>query len=179
MLISKSDLKTYIQFSDNIPDRLVDFHIKQVQELVIEPLIDVTMLANIEAELATPSTYPQLGLFFTNFMKAWICNNVAYSIYSQHGINITQFGVVVINEDTSTPVAPQDRANLLQTVKNNGNAYYMRMRKALEDADFTFDTIKYDDITRPKRGINLGIGRVGRKLHNPMLQDWQRFKDWC
>jgi hypothetical protein len=177
MIITKAQLKTYVQFSDNIPDRLIDFHIKTVQETIVEPLLDSVMLTNINAIIAGSLLFPQLNALYTNYILAWVANNVAYSFYASHGINATQFGMVVISEDTSQPIAPQDRANLLAHTKNTAQTYWLRFRKKLTDEDFTFDSIVYDDIERSKRGINIGIGRVGRKLKRESAY-WQNLKDF-
>jgi hypothetical protein len=180
MLISKSDLKTYVQFSDNIEDRLIDFHIKLVQETIIEPLLDPIMFANLEQVVSNPSnSYPELATLFEDYIKAWICNKTIYSFYSQHGINVTQYGIRVMNEDTSQPVAPEDRAMLLQTVKNNANAYWLRLDKRMADDNYTYDNITYNDENCKKdKGINLGIKRVSRvgKRFNPFNDNSEIYK---
>jgi hypothetical protein len=163
MLINKQDLKTYVQFSDNIEDRLIDFHIKLVQETIVEPLLDPIMFANLEQVVSNPSnTYPELADLFESYIKAWICNKTIYSFYSQHGINVTQYGMRVMNEDTSQPIAPEDRAMLLQTVKNNANAYWLRLDKKMADDNYTYDNITYQKDCQNNKGINLGMKRVSR-----------------
>lgn len=180
MLINKTDLKTYVQFSDNIEDRLIDFHIKLVQETIIEPLLDPIMFANLEQVVSNPSnTYPELATLFEDHIKAWICNKTIYSFYSQHGINVTQYGMRVMNEDTSQPVAPEDRAMLLQTVKNNANAYWLRLDKRMADDNYTYDNITYKDDCQKNKAINLGIKRVSRvgRRFNPFLSQDEFYKN--
>jgi hypothetical protein len=163
MLINKQDLKTYVQFSDNIEDRLIDFHILTVQETEIEPLLDPIMFANLEQVVSNPSnTYPELADLFEKYIKAWICNRTIYSFYSEHGINVTQYGMRVMNEDTSQPVAPEDRAVLLQRVKNKANAYWLRLDKKMADDNYTYDNITYKKDCQKNKGINLGMKRVSR-----------------
>jgi len=163
MLINKQDLKTYVQFSDNIEDRLIDFHILTVQETEIEPLLDPIMFANLEQVVSNPSnTYPELADLFEKYIKAWICNRTIYSFYSEHGINVTQYGMRVMNEDTSQPVAPEDRAVLLQRVKNKANAYWLRLDKKMADDNYTYDNITYQKDCQKNKGINLGMKRVSR-----------------
>ena len=179
MLISKSDLKTYVQFSDNIEDRLIDFHILTVQETEIEPLLDPIMFANLEIVVSNPShTYPELEALFDNYIKAWICNRTIYSFYSEHGMNITQYGIRVMNEDTSQPVAPEDRAVLLQRVKNKANAYWLRLDKKLSDDNYTYDGITYSKDCQENKGVNLGIKRVSRvgKRFNPFNDNTENYK---
>jgi hypothetical protein len=163
MLINKQDLKTYVQFSDNIEDRLIDFHILTVQETEIEPLLDPIMFANLEQVVSNPSnTYLELADLFEKYIKAWICNRTIYSFYSEHGINVTQYGMRVMNEDTSQPVAPEDRAVLLQRVKNKANAYWLRLDKKMADDNYTYDNITYQKDCQKNKGINLGMKRVSR-----------------
>lgn len=176
MLITKTELKTYLQFSDKIEDRLIDFHIKKVQETIIEPLLDPAMFTNLLAIVGGSTSYPYLEDLLNDYIKAWIAYNVGYSFYAQHGVNVSQYGLVVINEDTSTPLAPQDRSNLLATTKNDANTYYLRLRKKLSDDNFTYDSIKYDDVTNPKRGMNAVIGRVGKGMNNKY---YDRLKGCC
>lgn len=179
-LITKAELKTYVQFSDNIEDRLIDFHIKKVQETIVQPLLDAIMYANLEIIAASPSnSYPELEALFDDYIKAWIANSVVYSFYSQHGINITQYGIRVMSEDTSQPVAPEDRAMLLQTVKNDANAYWLRLDKKVKDDNYTYDGITYNDENcRNNKGVNLGvkaIARVGRRF-NPFINTSEYYK---
>jgi hypothetical protein len=180
MLITKTELKTYLQFSDKIEDRLIDFHIKLVQETIIEPLLDPIMFANLEQVVSNPSnTYPELATLFEDYIKAWICHKTIYSFYSQHGINVTQYGMRVMNEDTSQPVAPEDRAMLLQTVKNNANAYWLRLDKRMADDNYTYDNITYKDDCQKNKAINLGVKRVSRvgRRFNPFLTQDEFYKN--
>lgn len=169
MLITKEDLKEYVQFSDNIEDRLIDFHIKMIQETVVEPLFDKTLFVNLNEIVNNPAhVFPELEILFEDFIKPWIANKTIYSFYAQHGINVTQYGMRVMNEDTSQPIAPEDRSMLLQTVKNNANAYWLRLDKKMTDDNFTYDNITYKDVCNGK-AINIGIQRISRvgKRHDP------------
>ena len=166
-LIEKTDIKNYVQFSDNIEDRMIDNHITNVQNFTVEPLIDNVMWTNIQTIITNPShSFPQLETFFEDYIKAWVCFLTAYEFMVWQGNNVTQYGIRVMNEDTSTQIAPQDKAVILQNIKNNGNAAYNRMNKALSDADYTFDSIKYGSVSNKSRGNKLQIGRVGIKLNN-------------
>lgn len=174
MLITKQELKTYFQFSDKIEDRFIDFHIKKVQETIVQPLLAPAMFTNLLAIVGGSTAFPQLKDLLDDYIKAWMAYNVGYSFYAQHGVNATQYGLVVINEDTSTPLAPQDRANILATLKNDGNTYYLRLRKKMNDDSFTYDTIKYDDVCRAERGFNAVVGRVGKAVE---YRSYDRLKD--
>lgn len=161
-LIEKTDIGAYIQFTDNIPDKDIDPHITNVQNFTVQPLIDETMWTNIQTILTNPShSFPELETFYETYIKPWVCFVTGYEFLIWHGNNITQFGVRVMNEETSVGIAPQDRAQLTQNVKNNGNAAYSRMRKALADADYTFDSIVYNTVTQKNRGNKTQISRIG------------------
>lgn len=161
MLISKSNLVTYCQFTDNIEDRLINPIIQDTQDLEIEPLIDPVMFTNFNLIVGGSTLFPQLKSFFDNYVKQWICFTTYYNFCTVHGINVTQYGIRVNNEDTSVPVDPQDRAKFNQAYKNKGNAYYLRMNKELDAKAYTFDNIKYDEVCAKDRGNTLVVGRVG------------------
>ncbi len=180
MLINKSDLKTYVQFSDNIEDRLIDFHILTVQETEIEPLIDPIMFANLLQVVGNPSnSYPELTALFDNYFKAWICNKTIYSFYSEHGINVTQYGMRVMNEDTSQPIVPEERAMFLQRRKNIANSYWNRLDKQMATDNYTYDGIKYNVNCNNNKGIDLGIKRVSRvgRRFNPFNDISENYKN--
>ena len=85
----------------------------------------------------------------------------------------------VMNEDTSQPIAPEDRAMLLQTVKNNANAYWLRLDKKLSDDNYTYDNITYNSENCKKdKGVNLGIKRVSRvgKRFNRFNDNTENYK---
>ena len=174
-LIDKEDIKVYVQFSDNIEDRMVDNHIANVQRLAVEPLINDTMWDNIQEILTNPShSFPELETFYEDYLKRWVCFLTAYEIYVWHGNNITQFGVRVMNEDTSVAIAPEDRAVLLQSIKNNGIAAYNLVRKTLSTLEYTLDGITYDDVCKKDRGNKTQIGRIGIKIKKEFNQNYDR-----
>jgi hypothetical protein len=84
-----------------------------------------------------------------------------------------------MNEDTSQPVAPEDRAMLLQTVKNNANAYWLRLDKRMADDNYTYDNITYKDDCHKNKAINLGIKRVSRvgRRFNPFNDISENYKN--
>lgn len=179
-LIDKEFIKNVVQFTDNIVDRMVDNHITNVQYLEVQPLIDTVMWDNIQEILSNPShSFPELETFFETYIKGWVAFLTAYQIYVWHGNNITQYGIRVMNEDTSVAIAPQDRAVLLQSIKNNAIAAYNRMRKALSDANNTFDGLTYNDVANKNRGNKLQIRRVGGINLNDRFHDNQNLDNLC
>ena len=163
MLVNKQDLVDKCQFSNNIEDRLVNPIITDTEQLQIEPVLNEDMYTNLQAIVGGSGNFPELEAFFENYIKQWICFITCYQFYSVHGINVTQYGLRVMNEDTSVPVDPTDRAAFLQHYKNNGQAYLLRMNKSLDKANYTFDGIKYENPCAKKNGNNLIVGRVGAK----------------
>ena len=80
MLITKTELKTYLQFSDKIEDRLIEFHIKKVQETIVEGLLDPSMFTNLLAIVGGSTAFPQLEDLLDDYIKAWIAYNVGLSL---------------------------------------------------------------------------------------------------
>jgi hypothetical protein len=68
---------------------------------------------------------------------------------------------------------------LLQTVKNNANAYWLRLDKRMADDDYTYDGITYNNGCNNNKAINLGIKRVSRvgRRFNPFLSQDEFYKN--
>jgi hypothetical protein len=67
---------------------------------------------------------------------------------------------------------------LLQTVKNNANAYWLRLDKKMADDNYTYDNITYQKDCQKNKGINLGMKRVSRvgKRFNPFNDISENYK---
>lgn len=160
-LIHKDDFGTYIKFSDNIPARDVDFHCKDAQNFdayTIMPLAVVSgnnIVLDVENSVnVSPVTRPELLEWFEDYLKPFLVCKAYARFLLWAGRNITQFGLRVNNEDTSTEVTDKNRAEMIADVEHKCNVYLARLTKALKDADYTYDSIVYSfdncDSSKPK-----------------------------
>lgn len=159
-LIDKDDFGTYVKWSDNIPAANVDFHCKDAQNFDAYPImpIAVVSLNNIVLDVEnaineSPVTRPELLEWFTDYLKPFlVCKAYARFLLWQ-GRNITQFGIVVNQEETSTEATDKARAEMIADTEHKCNVYLARLTKALKDADYTYDSIVYEytcDNSKPR-----------------------------
>lgn len=149
-LIDKDDFGQYVQFSNNLRSENVDFHCMDAQNFDFAELFPNatvsgnTFLADIETALSeSPVTRPELVAFFNEFVKGYLVCKAYARLLLWLGRNITQFGLRVNNEDTSTEVSDTARAALIADINSKANVYLIKMQKRFETVNGTFDTIVY------------------------------------
>lgn len=150
-LIDKTDFGTYVKFSDNIPARDVDFQCKDAQNFDLYPISPVAVISgnnlvtDIENNInVSPVTRPELISFFDDFVKPFLVCKAYSRFLLWAGRNITQYGLRVNNEDTSTEVTDKARAEMIADINHKANVYLARMQDELNDVELTFDGIVYD-----------------------------------
>lgn len=150
-LITKDDFGAYVQWSNNIPAANVDYHCADSQNFDVEPIMPTAvvsgnnMLTDIIAALAEdPQTKPELIAFYNAYVKPLLVLNAYRRFLLVHGINITQFGSRVNNEETSNEISDKRRAEIMADAESKANVYLAKMTAALKLADYTYDTIVYD-----------------------------------
>lgn len=155
-LIQKSEFKTYVDFSDNIPSKKLDYNINDAQIFDLKPLVP----ADFYTDLFSLSARPELTVLLDDYVKPYlICS--AFSRYLLWtGRNISQFGIRTNNEDTSTEVSDKARAELIADINNKKSYYWSIFKKKIYDDNYTYDGTTYDftndcDVSRPKRNFNI------------------------
>lgn len=150
-LIDKDDFGAVVKFSDNIRASDVDFHCKDAQNFDAYPImpIAVVSLNNIVLDVETainesPVARPELLEWFTDYLKPFLVCKAYARLLLWQGRNITQFGLRVNNEETSTEVTDKNRSELIADTEHKCNVYLARLTSALKEADFTYDSIVYD-----------------------------------
>ena len=145
-LIDKNDFIGVVPMSVNIPDVNVNLHCLDAQNIDTFPIMPITatgvnMLTDIEN--ATSSSNPELMEFFTTYLKPFMVCMAHARFLLWQGNNITQFGIRVNQEDTSQPITDKTRAELIASSEHKANVYMMKFKEALEEANYTFDTVVY------------------------------------
>jgi len=159
-LIDKDDFGTYVKWSDNLRASDVDFHCKDAQNFDAYPImpIAVVSLNNIVLDVenavnVSPVTRPELLEWFTDYLKPFLVTKAYARLLLWQGRNVTQFGLRVNNEETSTELTDKNRSELIADTEHKCNVYLARLTSALKDADYTYDSIVYsfsDCETKPR-----------------------------
>lgn len=166
----KSDFSNYVQFTANIEDRIIDFHIDDAFYYSIKPKLgnrtesskDLSEAISILSS-ADSLTKPQLTAFFNNYLKRyWIL--LAFKRFLQnHGRNVTQFGYTKLRdpEGTFEQVDSEERAVYLKQLQHDINIAETNLFVELNAKRWTFDTFTYSSTnsTPPKKSF--GINAVG------------------
>lgn len=202
MLIQKSQFKDYVDFSDNIVDKKLNYQINDAELFDFVPLVSdefyqaiKTMVeSNIQqwsrtteylinqksyspennkkyiALRTTEGDEPsvsssdwseiQLYTLFDEYIKPYLicCAFSRYLLWT--GRNISQFGIRINSEDSSTEVSDKARAELIADIDNKKSYYWSRFKKKISDDDYTYDTVVYDfendcGTSRPKRNFKI------------------------
>ena len=144
-LIHKEDFIGIVPMSVNIPNKDVDLHCLDAQNIDCEPIMptfnNVSLLAQIV--VSNPTSRPQLWAFFTEYLKPFLVCKAHARFLLWHGNNITQFGTVQNQEDTSEPISDKTRAELIRSTEIKANVYLAKMTNHLKVVSYTFDTIVY------------------------------------
>lgn len=154
-LAQKSDFPTYVQFTENIEDRLLDFHISDAETLDFAPRVPVLFYDNVViSQTASPAN--ELNAFWQTYIIPLIVlfSYQRYLLWA--GRQNTQYGLVQIREDTSEPITRQDRADLINDIKSKTNVYLTRFYNELRAKSHTFDGVVYNfDICHRKVSLKI------------------------
>ncbi len=153
-LITKSDFSEFVQFTNNIQDRLINASILKAETLDFEPLVSATFWTDINS--TSPPMGSELQAFFDNFCKPILVHFAMNRYLIEAGKNITQFGLVVPVEPTSEPVSDRGRADMRNQYKSDLQSYLAKFYKELCRVSYTFDGTVYDFDCRVKQtGIRI------------------------
>lgn len=167
----KAQFNQFVQFTENIDDRLLDFQIKQAYTKHLLPRFGnlVVAIYNQQDESKFEEALPELENFYTDYLlEYWIL--VAYRRFiSQHGINVTQFGLTQTKdpEGTFDQVSEDRRAAVIRQISSDINVCETNIYRRLKDVNWTFDSVVYENPdtenrkTAPKK--TFGINAIGVK----------------
>lgn len=159
-LVQKADFGSFVQWTNNIPDDLIDFHIKKVEEVDLPNLIEEEMTSAL-LELDEVDS-PELFEFFTKYVKPVIILRSASRFLVQHGVNVTQFGLTVPTDprQTFTPASKGSRSDMKDQVDGDRRIYETRMFKELARVNWTLDDIQFDSPTGRRSSSRFKISGI-------------------
>lgn len=146
--LSKTELASVVeQFTTNIEDRLINPHIKKTIEIGFVEILSENLIDAIQSLSLTDNAKPQLISFYNNYFKQ-VWSYFAYIRFlTWHGRNITQFGLVAINDDTTSLVSDKARAELINNTERDSQTYLTRMLNELNESNYTFDNINFTKVS--------------------------------
>lgn len=150
--LTKTELASVVeQFTTNIEDRLINSHIKKTIEIGFVEILSNDLINAIVSLDLTDNTKPELVAFYTNYFKQ-VWSYFSYIRFlTWHGRNITQFGLVAINDDTTSLVSDKARGELINNTERDSQTYLTRMLNELNKVNYTFDNINFTKVTPIKK----------------------------
>lgn len=175
----KSEFQNYVQFTVNIEDRIINYHVEDAFYYEIKPKLGYPTdsakdIGLVIYNLATDDiTKPELKAFFDNYVKRyWVL--LAFKRFLQnHGRNVTQFGYTKLRdpEGTFDQVDGEERAVYLKQLQHDINITETNLFVELNTKRWTFDSFTYGQtsVNPPKKkfGISAVGGRKQRSGCNP------------
>jgi hypothetical protein len=172
----KSQFKEYVQFSDNIPDRLIDYHIDAAYRFTIEPILRNTEATEMHLgstiygytpiESPGTETKPELVAFYNNFLKEWWIRLAYQRFIEVHGLNVTQFGLTKTKdpENTFDQAEERDRAVLLRRLRDDLNIIEGNVFAELNRIEWILDLYPFKgaNVRASQRKV-FGISGIGGK----------------
>lgn len=169
LIISKADFTpaNFVKFSQNIKDDQIEPYIFASQDYDLQPRLgnelynDILELINFNNTIPRP----ELQNFIDTKVKRYLVLCSYYRFISQHGFNITQFGVSSTRDPQGTfeQIGAQDRAVVLRQVSSDVNTSLIKMT----NDTFIFDGISYQKTSKgsnqnqmiraPKRRLKLDL----------------------
>lgn len=157
--LSKTELASVVeQFTTNIEDRLISPHITKTIEIGFTEILSENLIDAIQNLSLTDNTKPELIAFYNNYFKQ-VWSYFSYIRFlTWHGRNITQFGLVAVNDDTTSLVSDKARAELINNTERDSQVYLTRLLNRLIEVNYIFDNInftKVSPITKPRNRFGI------------------------
>lgn len=160
-LIIKSEFRTYYKLGANVGnDGELDAYIQKTQELNFKQTVPAALYTDL---LGSLTARPELEAFLNDYIKPFLISKTYERFLLWHGNNINQYGIRNNVEDTSQQISTTNRAELINDVKSDSNAFLALMNKQASDANFTFDGVVYDFDCSTVGKRNIIIRQVGKK----------------
>lgn len=136
----KSDFPTFVQFSMNIEDRLINPHIEDAYKFDVRPQLE-TLAVDIYSYDSSLTTKPELKTFFQDYILEWWIRLAYKRFIAVHGKNVTQFGFTSTKDPQGTfdQLEAADRSVILKQITSDAATC---LNYALQQT-WTFDTVTY------------------------------------
>lgn len=116
--------------------------------------------------LTSPSDWElnALGTFWAKYVKPWAVFEAFRKFLLWQGKNVTQYGIRVMFEDTSTQIDGQTLGYLLKDIESSCNVYRNKALRYLDEVEWTIDGTLYEiDCDNYKTNHNtFGIRAIGK-----------------
>lgn len=168
LIISKADFtpENFVKFSQNIKNDQIDPYINVSQEYDLQPRLEPELYTDILDAVLTPSSRPELIIYVNTKVKKFLVLSSYYRFITQHGYNVTQFGISSTRDPQGTfdQITGQERAVVLRQVSSDINIALIKMMSE----DFIFDGITYG---KTKKGSNQNqIIRAPKRTYKTSIQ---------
>lgn len=150
-LITKADFAGVIPVTVNLPTDAANMYINQAEKFDLATILPTGLYDAVVTYKGNVS-YPELNALFTGYLKELLLHQTYMRMFPQHGVNVTQYGVRVNNEDTSNEVSSSQRAEIIRNENSIINILTARLMTYGDAAEWTFDGTKYEfDTCNPNK----------------------------
>lgn len=112
----------------------------------------------------------ELMTFWGEYVKKYFAACVYYRLMLWQGVNVTQYGVVNVTEETSQQISDKQRGDIMADIRGKRDIYLARLNKKFSDVGGEFDGVTYatdcEDNSTPNQGVQVwavGVNRVKRE----------------
>ena len=170
----KTQFSAFVQWSNNIEDRIINFHIDDAFYYVIrgklgyQPDRDKDLGLEISNYEPTSDDQTELFAFFNGYILRWWVLIAYKRFLENHGRNVTQFGYTTPKdpEGTFDPVDEIGRAVYLRRLQADINVAETDIFLELHKVQWTFDGFQYlheSFINKHQRRKDFGIRAIGHQ----------------
>ena len=133
MLVSKSDFKNYVDFSDNVEDKKINIHIQNVERVDLKPILGEVLYARITAPVPEPALSTTEEKLLQEYIKPFIIL-AAYSRFTRvHGQSITQAGWVHVADATYGQLSKEEKDDARILIRKDLAFYEMELKKYISE----------------------------------------------
>lgn len=178
--ITLSNIQTYAQITVNIEGRMIDPHILLSRKFDVEPITTKALMIAVDVAIETPASAPQLEAFYNNYIIPYWCLCAYRRFLTEHGTNITQFGVSVTRDPRGTFDQADEarRAQMLRQKAHDSDILKQYMTDYLKSVNFTFDGVTFLESTTINKKEQY-INSIRKKAKNPYTgMNSNFYNDW-
>ena len=133
MLVSKSEFKTYVDFSNNVEDEKINIHIQNVERVELKPILGETLYARITSATPDPVLSQLETTLLTDYIKPFVIL-AAYSRFTRvHGKSITQAGWVHVTDATYDQLSKEEKEEARLLIRKDLAFYEMELKKFISE----------------------------------------------
>lgn len=164
-IIQRTDFNGIVKIGANVQNSELSMHIRDMQELEFFEWSDDTFYSDV-MNIASVSNRPQLLELVNTYIKPYLVCGSYYNYLLWAGRDSTQMGIRVNNSESNSEISDKGRGELMADINKKKNVYLNRLKKKLNDDNYTYDSITYtlyDDCGKRYPSNKIGILRVGKK----------------